>query len=896
MSRPSSATASGLRSGWWLATLAGVVLVAGLMFRGSFVPENIHFSSDGPLGASSAAAYAFPGVFTGVWQDLNWVGAWGGNVPPSLTNLLLWMLGPVGFAKFYAPISILLVGLAASLLFRQLGFRPWIGLLGALAAALNTDFFSYACWGLGTLTLCMAWGFVALAALVTPGTKQAWLRAVVAGFAVGMAILEGLDSGAILSLYIAAFVVFQTVQAGPTQVRAWGVGVLRVGVVAVVAALVATAALSMLISTQIKGVVGMDQDNRTKSQRWEDATQWSLPKLETTRIIIPGLFGYRMDTPDGGNYWGRVGERTGYLARHSGSGVYAGLAVVVLAVWGMAQAGRGRQGPFTEDQRRAVWFWTGAALLSLGFAWGKHAPLYQFLYALPYFSTIRNPIKFIHPFSLSIVVLMGYGLYALGQLYLAKAGAATSASIASLRAWWANAAPFDRKWCAGSMLALGAALLAWLLYSASRGDLEAHLKTAVGPELAPLVAQYSLGEFGLFVLFLLMTLAVLGLMVTGVLGGRRARWGAVALGLIVVADLMRANAPWVFYWNYREKYATNALVEALRTKPYDQRVGMPYGVVKVLMENLPQTAAQQLGVLHQVYHGEWLQHQFQYYNVQSIDLIQEPRTSVENKRYRDALDQQQGPRMLRQLQLTSTRYVLGIAGPGVEALNAALDPTARRFRERMAFTIGQERAGGPILVQTNATGPFALVEFTGALPRAKMYSQWRVSTDDEEVLQQLANPGFDPATSVLVSGPAPDLAPAPGTNAPAGSVEVLGYRPKEIRLRTQAAAPSVLLWNDKYDPQWRVTIDGKPGAVLRCNFLMRGVAVPAGEHTVEFQFRTAIQPLVVSLIGIGAGLLLALGLFRVRPETTALTAVDASGPAPARTVPRAGASTSGRRA
>ena len=31
-----------------------------------------------------------------------------------------------------------------------------------------------------------------------------------------------------------------------------------------------------------------------------------------------------------------------------------------------------------------------------------------------------------------------------------------------------------------------------------------------------------------------------------------------------------------------------------------------------------------------------------------------------------------------------------------------------------------DRQRGPILVQTNATGPFALVEFTGALPRAKL--------------------------------------------------------------------------------------------------------------------------------------------------------------------------------
>ena len=104
---------------------------------------------------------SMPGGFRCIWRDLNWVGSWGGNMPPNVSYLWFWLLGPLGFAKFYAPLSVLMVGLSVWVLFRQLRFKPWVGLLGALAAALNTDFFSYACWGLGTLTICMAWIFVA---------------------------------------------------------------------------------------------------------------------------------------------------------------------------------------------------------------------------------------------------------------------------------------------------------------------------------------------------------------------------------------------------------------------------------------------------------------------------------------------------------------------------------------------------------------------------------------------------------------------------------------------------------------------------------------------------------------------------------------------------------------
>jgi hypothetical protein len=52
-------------------------------------------------------------------------------------------------------------------------------------------------------------------------------------------------------------------------------------------------------------------------------------------------------------------------------------------------------------------------------------------------------------------------------------------------------------------------------------------------------------------------------------------------------------------------------------------------------------------------------------------------------------------------------------------------------------------------------------------------------------------------------------------------------------------------------------VDGKPDAVLRCNFLMRGVYLPAGAHQVEFHFQPPVKFLYVSLAAIAVGLVLA---------------------------------------
>jgi len=199
------------------------------------------------------------------------------------------------------------------------------------------------------------------------------------------------------------------------------------------------------------------------------------------------------------------------------------------------------------------------------------------------------------------------------------------------------------------------------------------------------------------------------------------------------------------------------------------------------------------------------------------------------------------------------RHLIGPAGL-YQTLNKELDPQ-QRFRPVMLFEFYQTQAGGPILTRTNSSGPFALFEFAGALPRAKLYSQWQINTNDDATLTQLASKEFNPEQTVLVSEPLPSPKEAV-TNSTAGTVEFKSYAPKRIVLQTRATSPSVLLLNDKHDPIWRVLVDGKPATLLRCNYIMRGVFLEPGEHTVEFSFKPPVGFLYVSLGAIGLGLVL----------------------------------------
>jgi len=194
-----------------------------------------------------------------------------------------------------------------------------------------------------------------------------------------------------------------------------------------------------------------------------------------------------------------------------------------------------------------------------------------------------------------------------------------------------------------------------------------------------------------------------------------------------------------------------------------------------------------------------------------------------------------------------------------------------------------------ITAQPSADGPYALFDFTGALPRAKLYANWQVprndktavsgltranlgeggwtllqqvGTNDFLTLNELVSPAFDPWQTVLLAdSPATPNPPVTIAGENSGTVEFTSYAPTDIKLRTQAATPTVLLLNDQYDPHWSVTVDGQSAPLLRCNFIMRGVYLPAGGHSVEFSFRMPMRPLYITLAAMIIGVLLSGFLF-----------------------------------
>ena len=252
------------------------------------------WSNDTSLGAYSASWFRLPDTFTGVWNSGNWIGVKIPASSPGLSTMLVTVLSPVMYLKISTPLTMLLLGLSAWVLFRQLKFSAMASVAGGLAAGLNMHCFSNASWGLGAWNIALAMMFLAVAALATGSIRQTWIKAALAGLAVGMSVMEGFDSGAILSVYVAVFVVFYCWITEPRTVW-WVSRSLSVGALAVVfAVLIAASTLSTLVGTSIKGVAGMGQSAEEKKARRTEATRGGGPSWKLGASLFRVSFGYRL--------------------------------------------------------------------------------------------------------------------------------------------------------------------------------------------------------------------------------------------------------------------------------------------------------------------------------------------------------------------------------------------------------------------------------------------------------------------------------------------------------------------------------------------------------------------------------------------------------------------------
>ena len=175
----------------------------------------------------------------------------------------------------------------------------------------------------------------------------------------------------------------------------------------------------------------------------------------------------------------------------------------------------------------------------------------------------------------------------------------------------------------------------------------------------------------------------------------------------------------------------------------------------------------------------------------------------------------------------SARAIVPLAAGSIAATVAVSDGEIQRVTllDRGKFTRVLESDG--IRVYRNER----------VLPRAFLVGGYRVFDDDDALLDALASKSFDPTAEVL-------LRAEPGLTRPPGAyelgdttAEIESYGPNRVEIRAACDEEAILYLGDVMFPGWEVRVDGEPAEILEANHCFRAVALPPGEHRVEFVYR-----------------------------------------------------------
>jgi len=166
-----------------------------------------------------------------------------------------------------------------------------------------------------------------------------------------------------------------------------------------------------------------------------------------------------------------------------------------------------------------------------------------------------------------------------------------------------------------------------------------------------------------------------------------------------------------------------------------------------------------------------------------------------------------------------------------------------------------------------------------ALPRVWLVAEAE-AVDGEEALSRIRGQGapFDPRRTALLEvqpGNLPAL-PRGRVSSSAGAL-ITGYENNRIEIETSAETASVLIVGEINYPGWVATVDGAPAPIHSADFLLRGIALPAGLHRVEMRYTAPAARNGAFISGFTILLLVGLALYERRRKNLLRMNVEARG-------------------
>lgn len=795
---------------WWASGLSLLILLA--MFRffdlGATIPRTV----DVNVGNYRNAGFTLPptGLFSADW----WLGMGFGVTPLHPGSLMALLPAWVFFTLSY-PLYAVLAILAMYGFLRELGLGRWIAICGGIVygwqGPLLTNVFS------GHFLPSAQWAAIACAmwALLRSARGGGWLAAAVSGACVGMSLSLQQDTGMLFSLMVGFFGLLLAGREFIAGRKPAALGIVgRLACVVAVAAAVGWPSVSSVLQQNVESASAPGKDNPEERYNW--ATQWSLPKGETIAYAVPGFFGWKTGDATG-PYWGEVGRTVGWEQSKQGMrnfqldqqsmGTVAFLLCLLGGVALLRSRSLGTAAPaWTAEQRAIGIFALVGAVICLLLGFGRHAPFYRFFYELPYMDTWRNPLKFRCPGHFCMAVMAAMGIDWLR--HLVAGGDATAASRKRLR----NFLLVVAAGMAGGFLLIGD------LGGEAPGDFKTQGYSDAEIETIRTVAQSSLA----FALAL-----TLGLAAVIHLFGKRyseadeaGRERVLARLCLVICAGVVAQMTWVV-GHYVEPFRFERYLEA--NAPLARMLRPEGQPVRVKVFNQDPALNDLLTTL------------LPYHGIQSIDITAVSRMPHDYEAFFKSL----GNNPLRLWNIAGVRFILAPAQI-VQQLQQGLPELGGKISRAIGFRAAGSPDTGASLssVAQGEAVSHVVIELKEYLPKASVLSHVEVLDTGDAVLARLAAPDWNPVSSVLLDKRnAEKVGLGAGKSfTGTGTALLKDYGKRHIEVMTRTQDGGVLLINDRYDPNWHAEVNGRPAEILSANHIMRAIVLPPGEAKVEMRY------------------------------------------------------------
>jgi len=543
-------------------------------------------------------------------------------------------------------------------------------------------------------------------------------------------------------------------------------------------------------------------------KNWIFCTNWSLPPADAIEFIAPFIYGVET-----GNktypYWGKIGQTYKWEDHHQGlfnlrqHTVYIGAIQIVFAIFATAMLVsyyRKKEKPgdsllSNSKNRTELLFWIITLIIVLLLSFGRYFPLYKLFYMIPGVNKIRCPVKFLHICNLSLSILFAYGIDLFVESFKDKKNRFTIV--------------FGYACLVVAVIMI--IMAGTTLKSTSFADQLNQI--GLGAISANLIKIRSFGFF-----FGFMTFAFCGILFQLIYYVDNSNIKKYLPYIIVLAVGIEMSVVDRYFVNRQPQMMPlleeNYFIKSIKSDDTLYRISCP-------TQEPP--------------FNYWKRFTFpmNLMNVSvpsKIDTLPEDYKNFYQAGFKDTA---------RLWQLTNTKYIIAPKKGIMELIKAN-----KGFKLHTTFDVNNNmQVRAPMIINN---GQFAIARYDNALPRAAVYYNWKTMPRDN-MLNELTSNSWNPKNKVLITE---KIEKSTSTVTPPSSADIIRYKPDQVVIKVNANQNGVLLLNDRFDSDWKAKIDGKPTVIFPCNYIMRGVSVDAGKHTITMTYMPYMKAFLIQLLGI----------------------------------------------